>query len=107
MLRDKYHATVLLKGAGTLIASADGASPIYLNSGGNPGMATGGMGDVLAGITAAFVAQGHEPTVATCLAAAVHSAAADRAAQHGERGMLASDVIDNLRGVINGYAAVS
>ena len=107
MLRDKYHATVLLKGAGTLIASADGASPIYLNSGGNPGMATGGMGDVLAGITAAFVAQGHEPTAATCLAAAVHSAAADRAAQHGERGMLASDVIDNLRGVINGYAAVS
>ncbi|CAA0094541.1 NAD(P)H-hydrate dehydratase [Zhongshania aliphaticivorans] len=106
-LRDKYQATVLLKGAGTLIADAECASPIYLNSGGNPGMATGGMGDVLSGVIAAFVAQGHAPAAATCLAAAVHSAAADCAARQGERGMLASDVIDNLRGVINGYAAVS
>ena len=106
-IRDKYQATVLLKGAGTLIAAASPESSMYLNSGGNAGMATGGMGDVLAGVIAAFVAQGCEPTLATCLAAAVHSAAADCAAERGERGMLASDVIDNLRGVINGYAALS
>lgn len=106
-LRDKYQATVLLKGAGTLIAGAGNTSPLYLNSGGNPGMATGGMGDVLSGVIAAFIAQGHAPTAATCLAAAVHAAAADCAAKLGERGMLAGDVIDNLRGVINGYAAVS
>ncbi|WP_269619886.1 NAD(P)H-hydrate dehydratase [Zhongshania sp. BJYM1] len=106
-LRDKYQATVLLKGAGTVIADAQEASPIYLNSGGNPGMASGGMGDVLSGIIAAFLAQDHHPVFATCLAAAVHVAAADCAAKFGERGMLASDVIDNLRGVINGYAAVS
>jgi hydroxyethylthiazole kinase-like uncharacterized protein yjeF len=106
-LRDKYQATVLLKGAGTLIADAGSTSPLYLNSGGNPGMATGGMGDVLSGVIAAFIAQGHAPTAATCLAAAVHAAAADCAARQGERGMLAGDVVDNLRGVINGYAAVS
>lgn len=106
-LRDKYQATVLLKGAGTLIADADTTSALYLNSGGNPGMASGGMGDVLSGVVAAFVAQGHFPAHATCLAAAVHATAGDVAASGGERGMLASDVIDNLRGVINRYAAVS
>lgn len=103
-LRDKFAAVVLLKGAGTVIASPEG---LYLNSTGNPGMASGGMGDVLAGLIGALMAQGLAPELASCLGASVHGAAADCAAQAGPRGLLASDVIENLRGVINSNAAVS
>jgi NAD(P)H-hydrate epimerase len=103
-LADRYGASVLLKGSGTVVA-AD--SLLYLCGGGNPGMASGGMGDVLSGVIGAFVAQGLPPARATCLGACVHAEAADIAAQSGERGMLAGDVIEQLRSVINGYAALS
>ena len=103
-LADRFAASVLLKGGGTVIA-ADAS--LYLCSGGNPGMASGGMGDVLSGVIGAFVAQGLSAQRATCLGVAVHAEAADIAAGAGERGLLASDVIDQLRGVINGYAALS
>ncbi|WP_414728581.1 NAD(P)H-hydrate dehydratase [Zhongshania aliphaticivorans] len=103
-LADRFAANVLLKGGGTVIA-ADAS--LYLCSGGNPGMASGGMGDVLSGVIGAFVAQGLSLQRATCLGVAVHAEAADVAAAAGERGMLASDVIEQLRGVINQYAALS
>ena len=104
VMADRFTASVLLKGSGTVIA-AD--SRLYLCSGGNPGMASGGMGDVLSGVIGAFVAQGLSPERAVSLGACVHAEAADIAARAGERGMLASDVIEQLRSVINGYAALS
>ncbi len=91
-------ATVLLKGAGTVIADSQG---IAVCNYGNPGMASGGMGDVLSGVIGALLAQQLRPGEATCLAACAHGAAADLAAQNGERGLLASDVIDHLRNVLN------
>ena len=98
-LARRYQAVVLLKGAGTLI---DDAQQCWVNEGGNPGMASGGMGDVLSGIIAALLAQGLSASDACCLGAAVHARAADRAAQRGQRGLLAMDVVEQLRGVING-----
>ncbi|MBD2857901.1 NAD(P)H-hydrate dehydratase [Spongiibacter sp. KMU-158] len=99
----RYSATVLLKGAGTLIAEFDqsGQPCVAVNLGGNPGMASGGMGDVLTGMIAALLAQGLSAFEATCLAASLHCRAADFAAAEGERGMLAMDVVAQLRRVIN------
>ncbi len=59
------------------------------------------MGDVLTGVIAALLAQGLSARQATCLGAAVHSAAADVAAGKGERGLLAMDVVEHLRAVLN------
>ncbi len=100
-LQQRYGGTVLLKGAGTLV-SAGGALP-WLIRAGNPGMASAGMGDVLTGITAAVLAQcpDAEPAARVALAAWLHAAAGDRAAQAGERGLLASDVIAELRACLN------
>ena len=98
-LSEKYQATVLLKGAGTLIA-ADGL--LSINNSGNPGMASGGMGDVLSGLIGALLAQGLSGYDAACLGAQVHGLAADRLAAHyGERGLLASDLIDVIRVLLN------
>jgi len=95
-LRSRYAPVALLKGAGTLIA-ADGNKPPALCSAGNPGMASGGMGDVLTGIIASLMAQGIEPACAAELGVTLHATAADRAARQGERGLIASDLIAELR----------
>lgn len=95
----RYGGVCVLKGAGSIIAAADGR--VSVCSAGNPGLATGGSGDVLTGIVAAFLAQGHDGYEAACLGVVAHAAAADVAAGAGERGMLASDVIASLRAVIN------
>lgn len=102
-LAGRYQATVLLKGVGSLIAgiAESGEPEVYVNLGGNPGMASGGMGDVLSGIIAALLAQGLPALEATCLAVASHTAAADLAAEQGERGLLAMDVVEVLRKVLN------
>jgi len=95
-IQARYHASVILKGAGSLIASAD--APIGVVTAGNPGMATGGMGDVLSGILGGLMAQGLSANEASCLGALVHAHAADLAAEDlGERSLLASDVIPYLR----------
>ena len=99
-LAKRYRAVVLLKGAGTVIS--DGVT-CWVNEGGNPGMASGGMGDVLSGMIAALLAQHLDAVTACRLAAALHCRAADRAAQHGERGLLAMDLVAQLRGVMNGH----
>lgn len=104
LLAQQYGVTVLLKGPGTVIVDGE---QVYINSGGNPGMASGGMGDVLSGVIAAMLAQGFDSVNAVCLAAVVHARAADLAAQSGERGMLASDVIAFLPTVLNPDAVVS
>lgn len=91
--RDR-QVILLLKGHQTLVT--DGAR-VYVNSSGNPGMATGGSGDVLTGIAVTMLAQSAEPFLATCQAAHVHGLAGDLAAESlGEIGMLASDIITHL-----------
>ncbi|HKK22834.1 MAG TPA: NAD(P)H-hydrate dehydratase, partial [Pseudohaliea sp.] len=77
-LADRYRATVVLKGNGSLVAGEDGSAGLC--AAGNPGMATGGMGDVLAGLTGALLAQGLTPVRAARLAVCAHAAAADFAA---------------------------
>lgn len=94
-LAQQSGQVALLKGAYTVIAAADGR--IRLNGTGNPGMASGGMGDTLTGILATFLAQGMEGFAAAQVAAFAHGRAADRiCAQRGERGLLASEVADAL-----------
>ncbi|MFK2929455.1 NAD(P)H-hydrate dehydratase [Dyella agri] len=99
-LADRQCAVVVLKGAGSLIADPDGRLAVC--PWGNPGMASGGMGDLLTGIIAALLAQGCEAWQAACLGAALHARAGDRAARHGERGLLASDLLAPLRALGNG-----
>ena len=92
---DDVGATVLLKGADTLVA-APGRGVLVCDLG-NPGLATAGTGDVLTGIVAAFLAKGMEPQVAAAAAAAAGGVAADLAAEaHGRAGMLARDLIEAL-----------
>ena len=89
-----FSATVVLKDARTLIS--DGTT-CYLNTYGNSGMATGGSGDVLAGVIAAFVAQGATPTDAARLGVLAHALAGDAALLTcGNHGMMASDIIEGL-----------
>lgn len=98
-LQQRYGGTVLLKGAGTLIA--DGRR-VFLCPYGNPGMSTAGMGDVLSGMIAGLLAQGLDPSFATCLGVTVHAAAGDAsAARSGERGLIATDLIAEVRRLLN------
>lgn len=91
----KYKVYLILKGARTIVAAPDGA--IAINGSGNPGMASGGMGDVLTGVLTALVAQGHEPFQACKLGVFIHGYAADLvAADKGEVGMAAVDVQERL-----------
>jgi ADP-dependent NAD(P)H-hydrate dehydratase / NAD(P)H-hydrate epimerase len=98
-LAKKFGVTVVLKGAGTITAQAD-ATPVICTRG-NAGMASGGMGDVLTGVIAAFIAQGMSCWQGACDGVMAHALAGDQAASAGARGMIASDVIAALRGVVN------
>lgn len=98
-LQERFGGVVVLKGAGTLVAAP--GHGVQLCAAGNPGMASGGMGDVLTGVIAGFIAQGLAVVDAAALGVWVHATAGDRAAQAGERGLLASDVLEQLRAVVN------
>jgi len=98
-LAKRYGGTAVLKGAGSLVSAADGAP--WLCSAGNPGMAAPGMGDVLTGIIAALLAQGFSPPDAARFGVDIHARAGDVAAQDGERGLVASDLIAALRHIVN------
>jgi hydroxyethylthiazole kinase-like uncharacterized protein yjeF len=98
-LQARFGGVAVLKGSGTLIR--DTAGPCSVCSDGNPGMASGGMGDVLTGIIAALLAQGFPPPAAAALGVCLHAAAADRAAGDGERGMLATDLLPWVRRLAN------
>jgi NAD(P)H-hydrate epimerase len=91
-----YHNVYLvLKGARTVIAAPDGR--IAVNGSGNPGMASGGTGDVLTGVITALVSQGYEPFAACCLGVFIHGFAADLvAAEKGEIGLIATDIQEKL-----------
>ena len=99
-LSETFGGVVVLKGAGTLVQTAHAVPRII--GGGNPGMASGGMGDVLTGIIAGLTAQGFPLPEAATLGACVHAYAADQAAgQDGERGLLASDLMPFIRSALN------
>lgn len=99
-LQARYGGVIVLKGAGTLIA--DGAR-CRLSTAGNPGMASGGMGDVLTGVIAGLCAQGLPPAEAAAAGVLLHGLAGDAAAQAGggERGLLAADLLPELRRLMN------
>lgn len=100
ILQEKYAGVIVLKGAGTIIQS-DESKPTHICTEGNPGMATGGMGDVLTGIIAGMLAQGLDLNNAATAAVCLHAAAGDKAAQSGERGLLANDLQLELRSLLN------
>jgi NAD(P)H-hydrate epimerase len=99
-LARRYEAVAILKGAGSLIASA-GSELVQVCDRGNPGMATAGMGDVLAGVLGALVAQGNDLARAAGAGVLLHAIAGDAAAADGERGMIASDLLAQLRRCAN------
>ena len=85
----------ILKGFRTIISNPSGE--IYINSSGNVGMATGGMGDALTGIIASFIGQGYSTINSSILGVFVHGKAGDRiASKDSKRGILASQVIKEL-----------
>jgi NAD(P)H-hydrate epimerase len=98
-LAARYNAVVVLKGAGTVVA-APHARPRVIAAG-NPGMAVGGMGDLLTGIIAALRAQGLEAFDAASSGALLHSLAGDAAASEGQRGLLPTDLLVPLRRLVN------
>jgi NAD(P)H-hydrate epimerase len=100
-LQDRFGGVALLKGSGTLVCSPD--HDITLCPAGNPGMASGGMGDILSGMIGGLLAQKLSLTEATNAGVLAHARAADEAAQAGggERGLLATDLLAHVRGLVN------
>ncbi len=98
-LAQSFNAIVVLKGAGSLVATPEGL--VSLCSDGNPGMASGGMGDVLTGIIVGLIAQQLSLYQATCSGVALHAYAADSLATEGARGYLAGGVVAALRYALN------
>ncbi len=100
-IAQRYQADVVLKGNGSVIAVPDGTW--LINTSGNPGMASAGMGDVLTGMIASLLAQGANARDATAAAVWLHGAAADSLAAQGQGplGITASDVIDTARTIAN------
>lgn len=97
-LQARYGGVIVLKGAGTLVC--DGRRT-WLVATGNPGMASGGMGDVLTGVIAGLLAQGLAPARAAVAGTLLHGLAGDTAVAAGERGLLAGDLFDALRQWVN------
>ncbi|MCC4604857.1 NAD(P)H-hydrate dehydratase [Xanthomonas campestris pv. badrii] len=98
-LAQRYEAVVVLKGAGSVVA-APHAVPRIIDAG-NPGMAVGGMGDLLTGVITALLGQGWSPFDAASLGALLHGCAGDAAACEGERGLLPTDLLPPLRRLAN------
>jgi hydroxyethylthiazole kinase-like uncharacterized protein yjeF len=100
-LAARLGALVVLKGAGSVCAAADGTW--HINTTGNPGMASAGTGDVLTGMIAALLAQGAQPRTALLAAVFLHGAAADYAVAGGAGpvGLTATETIDGARALLN------
>ena len=100
-LQQQYDATVVLKGAGSLIAGPLGT---WLSCSGNPGMASGGMGDVLSGVIGGLLAQGLTLEQAAAAGVWIHGTAADAVTRtRGERGLMATDLMPWLQRAVNGF----
>ncbi|MBE7011185.1 MAG: NAD(P)H-hydrate dehydratase [Ruminococcaceae bacterium] len=90
----KYGITLVLKGKNTVVTNGE---EVFVNPSGNPGMATGGSGDVLAGVVGSLLGQGLTAYDGAVLGAYIHGRAGDLAkADKGEMGLIASDIVDNL-----------
>src|SRR5690606_7838604 len=100
LLCESLGCVVVLKGAGTLVAAPE--QTVRVIGAGNPGMAVGGMGDVLTGVIAALRAQGFDAFAAACTGALLHAVAGDDAARDGQRGLLPADLFAFLRKRCNG-----
>jgi len=106
-IQKKFGGITVLKGSGTVIVDdrKDGGQKVSICSAGNPGMASGGMGDVLTGVIAGLIAQrislGLDIGDAARLGVCLHASAGDNAATDGERGMLASDLMPWIRKLLN------
>lgn len=100
-IAERYGAWVVLKGAGSICATPDGHW--FVNTSGNAGMASAGMGDVLTGIVLALMAQGTHPLLALLAGVHLHGLAADRLCEAvgGPVGLTATEVIDAARAVLN------
>jgi ADP-dependent NAD(P)H-hydrate dehydratase / NAD(P)H-hydrate epimerase len=98
-LAARFGGVAVLKGAGTLIARQ--GESVRVCGAGNPGMASGGMGDVLTGVIAGLLAQGLPLFEAAQAGVQVHALAGDAAARDGERGLLATDLMPCLRRIVN------
>lgn len=100
-LAERYNSHVVLKGAGSICALPNGEC--FINTTGNPGLASAGMGDVLCGMLGAFLAQGLSPQHTMLLAVYLHGAAADELVKQGigPVGLTASEVTDAARGLLN------
>jgi len=100
-LADKFNSLVVLKGAGSICAAPKGTW--HINTSGNAGMASAGMGDVLTGMVAALLSQGVEPKAALLAGVYLHGAAADRAVAGGAGpvGLTASETIEAARSLLN------
>ena len=103
-IAQRYGGVCVLKGSGTVTTSHSEPS-IWLCDRGNPGLATGGSGDVLTGVIVALLALGLAPIEAARLGVWAHASAGDRVAVSGERGIMASDLLAPLRNVINSIVA--
>lgn len=98
-IQARYGGVCVLKGAGTVLAGTQGH--LSLCNAGNPGMGSGGMGDVLTGVIAGLLAQGLSLDDAAALGVCLHAEAGDRAAEVGERGLIATDLMTWLRRLAN------
>ena len=99
-LVNRFGGVAVLKGSGSIIA--DGSGQLAIACVGNPGMASGGMGDILTGVITGFLGQHLAFFEAACAGVVAHGHAADLVAQeYGMRGMLALDVVDKLRISVN------
>ena len=98
-LQERYGGQIVLKGAGSIVQSP--ASTPCICDRGNPGMAAGGMGDVLTGVIAGIAAQCGDLGLAARAGVFVHAQAGDLAARRGERGLLAGDLLEQVRSCVN------
>ena len=102
-LQEQFGGAAILKGSGTLVCFSQGQRlQVEQCAHGNPGMATGGMGDVLSGVLGGFLAQGFSVQDSARLGTCIHSYAADNHARiNGERGMMASDLLYSIHQLVN------
>lgn len=99
-------ATVVLKGAGTVIAGTDGQ--IYINTTGNAGLATAGTGDILSGMIGGLLAEGYSPVEASIAGAHIHGLAGDAVkGATGEIGMIATDLLPRIPPILNSFTRPS
>jgi NAD(P)H-hydrate epimerase len=100
-LAARYEAHVVLKGPMSLVAEPASAEPLRVCDRGNAGMATGGTGDVLAGVLGGLLVQTRDLATSARAGVLLHSLAGDAAAAAGERGLIASDLLPHLRAWAN------